>query len=214
MSSKSQSQPDKPAKQESSAESKLSVQRRHVLTVAAGVTAAVGIAGSAYPFLASLKPSARAKAEGGPVTVDIDKIDPGQQKTVIWRGKPVWILHRTAEEIRELADKTLLSALRDPDSNESSQPAFAHNATRSLKPEYFVCVATCTHLGCIPLLQTNHPQDILSGDLTAAYLCPCHGSKFDLAGRVFKDVPAPKNLVVPPYRYAATGKLVVGDTVK
>lgn len=185
-------------------------QRRHFLEVAAGCTAAVGISATAYPFLESLLPSARARAEGGPVAVDLTRIEPGEQTTVVWRGRPVWVLHRTPEEIDELSSADLRSRLRDPNSDDSEQPEYAHNAVRSQRPEYFVCVANCTHLGCVPLLLGNNDDRAMPGDPPVEYICPCHGSRFDLAGRVFKGVPAPRNLVVPPYHFVGDDKLVIG----
>lgn len=189
------------------------LRRRHFLGVATGVTAAVGLAAFAYPFVESLRPSKKALARGGPVTVGLRGIAPGEQKTVMWRGKPVWVLHRTPQEIRALSSQTLRADLRDPDSDKSEQPEYAHNANRSMRPEYFVCIASCTHLGCVPLLRTDGIRSAEGDEFSAGYFCPCHGSKFDLAGRVFKDVPAPTNLTVPPYHFIGGDKLVVGADV-
>lgn len=191
-------------------EQEIVAHRRHFLQVATGVTATVGVAATAYPFVASLLPSAKARAKGGPVTVEPGGIKPGEQLTVIWRGKPVWVLHRTEHEIRELSSPALQSELRDPDSSESQQPDYARNTNRSRRPEYFVCIASCTHLGCVPQLLGDEEPGSAGGKPRAGYFCPCHGSKFDLAGRVFRGVPAPTNLVVPPYRYLKNGKLQIG----
>lgn len=207
----SNSQPHVKNGQDSGSENEVwHLRRRHFLGAATGITAVVGITAAAYPFLESLLPSEKARAEGGPVAVDIAALRPGEQTTVIWRGKPVWILHRTSDEIRALSSEALRTELRDPDSDESEQPEYARNSNRSLRPEYFVCIASCTHLGCVPLLQAGIEQGTEDGPPAPGYFCPCHGSKFDLAGRVFKHVPAPKNLVVPPYRFASDGKVIIG----
>lgn len=185
--------------------------RRHFLTIA---TAAVGVAGvgiASIPFLKSLKPSAKAQAVGGPVTVNLALLEPGEQITVIWRGRPVWVLHRTVEMLERMNHEHWVSMLRDPDSSvESQQPQYAMNQTRSLRPEYFVAVALCTHLGCVPLYQPGVASEGLGADWMGGYFCPCHGSKFDLAGRVTKNVPAPTNLVVPPHRFLDPDILEIG----
>ena len=185
--------------------------RRHLLTIA---TAAVGIAGvgiASIPFLNSLRPSAKAQAVGGPVTVNLALLEPGEQITVIWRGRPIWVLHRTQEMLDRMKHDQWISTLRDPDSSvQSQQPAYAANQTRSIRAEYFVAVALCTHLGCVPLYQPEIAGGGLGTDWMGGYFCPCHGSKFDLAGRVTKNVPAPTNLVVPPHRFLEPNVLEIG----
>lgn len=185
--------------------------RRHFLNVAAAATATAAAALTAYPLIRSLEPSARARAAGEPVLVDPSSIEPGAQRTIEWRGRPVWVLHRTQEEIDTLADSRLQIHLRDAESNDSIQPPYAQNITRSRRPEFFVCVATCTHLGCVPLFRPSLADRLAGGYWPGGYFCPCHGSKFDLAGRVFKDVPAPTNLTVPPYRFTSMNNIYVGD---
>jgi ubiquinol-cytochrome c reductase iron-sulfur subunit len=183
--------------------------RRQLLTVVTAVAGGMGVVAVAAPFLASLKPSARAQALGAPIEVDVSKIDPGARITVEWRGKPIYIVRRTPEEVATLDQ--LAPRLRDPESNESDQPSYAHNTYRSLKPEIFVVVGVCTHLGCAPLYRPEVGATDLGADWPGGFFCPCHGSRFDMAGRVFKGVPAPLNLVVPPYRFVGESTLVVGD---
>jgi ubiquinol-cytochrome c reductase iron-sulfur subunit len=182
--------------------------RRHFLTVATVATGAVGAAFAITPFLASWKPSAKAKALGAPVEVDISKLDPGALMKVEWRGKAIYIVHRTPQMLAQL--QGIDGKLRDPNSNDSDQPAWAKNVARSAKPEYLVLTGVCTHLGCAPLDKFT-PKDVtVSADWPGGFFCPCHGSKFDLAGRVFKDVPAPLNLPVPPYKFASDTRLMIG----
>jgi len=182
--------------------------RRQFLTVATIATGAVGAAFAAVPFLASWKPSARAKALGAPVEVDISKVDPGAMIKVEWRGKAVYIVHRTPQMLTQL--EGMAPKLRDPDSKQSEQPDFARNPARALKPEYLVLVGVCTHLGCAPLDRFTPGDVTVSSDWPGGFFCPCHGSKFDLSGRVFKDVPAPTNLSVPPYRFLSDSRLLIG----
>ena len=182
--------------------------RRHFLTVATVATGAVGAAFAITPFLASWKPSARAKALGAPVEVDISKLEAGALMKIEWRGKAVYIVHRTPEMIAGLKNND--GRLRDPQSAESDQPAFAKNEARALKPEYLVLVGVCTHLGCAPLDKFSPGDATVSADWPGGFFCPCHGSKFDLSGRVFKDVPAPTNLVVPPYRFVSDARILIG----
>ncbi len=187
-------------------------QRRFWLmtTVAAGGAAAVA---TAIPFVSSFAPSERARAAGGPVEVDIADIPPGGIKTVEWRGKPVWVMRRTPEMLAALPGHD--AELVDPLSARDQQPAAAKNAARSIKPEVFVAVGICTHLGCSP---TSAPKDGgspgLPADWPGGFFCPCHGSTFDLAGRVFKNKPAPTNLEVPPHRYASDTRLLIGESAK
>jgi ubiquinol-cytochrome c reductase iron-sulfur subunit len=182
--------------------------RRHFLTVATVATAAAGAAFVAVPFLASWKPSARAKAMGAPVEVDIAKLEPGAMAKVEWRGKAVFIVHRTPDMLASLQGVNGL--LRDPGSAESEQPEFAKNEARAAKPEILVLVGVCTHLGCAPLDKFTPGDVTVSADWKGGFFCPCHGSKFDMSGRVYKDVPAPTNLPVPPYRFVGDTRILIG----
>jgi len=183
-------------------------QRREARVQGPAVASGLGLAAAAYPFLASLAPSERAKALGAPVEVDLGGIAPGALETVEWRGKPVWILRRTPQMLASLEQDEAL--LLDPSSERASQqPGYARNRARSIKPEYFVTVALCTHLGCVPTF-TPEPGTV-QANWPGGFYCPCHGSKFDLAGRVFKAVPAPTNLVIPPYKYAGEARIVIGE---
>lgn len=180
--------------------------RRHFLTVATVVTGGAGIAMAAIPFISSLKPSARAQALGAPVEVPIGSLEPGEMVRVIWRGKLVYVLRRDDEMLGRLPQVTEL--LRDPNSeNVEQQPEFAVNEYRSIKPEFLVVEGSCTHLGCAPLaeFQVGPAEDWFGG-----FFCPCHGSRFDLAGRVYKGVPAPTNLRVPPYRFVREDLIMIG----
>lgn len=184
--------------------------RRHFLLVATTVTGLAGAAATAVPFLASWKPSARAQALGAPVEQDISKLEPGAVVKVNWRGQAIFVVRRTPEMLATLTTPEVLNSLRDPNSEESEQPGYTKNESRALKPEFLVLVGVCTHLGCAPLSRFN-PQDAeLGADWPGGFYCPCHGSKFDLAGRVFKDVPAPTNLRVPPYRFMNETLLQIG----
>lgn len=181
--------------------------RRHFLTVATITTGVVGAGIAAFPFLASLKPSARAQALGAPVEVAIGSLQPGEMIRVLWRGKLVFILRRTAAMLDRLSEG--LDQLRDPDSAVATQqPAYAANATRSIRPEFLVVEGSCTHLGCAPLEDFDlRPAENWHG----GFFCPCHGSKFDLAGRVYKGVPAPTNLRIPPYRFVRDDLILIGQ---
>lgn len=183
-------------------------EKRRFLTQAAGVVGAVGTGFLAVPFLSSMKPSAKAEALGAPVVVDIDKLEPGQRLVVMWRGKPVWILRRTPESLETLAGMDGL--LQDPASIDSEQPQSSRNAQRSIRPEIFVAVGVCTHLGCSPVFRPELAPADLGPDWKGGFFCPCHGSKFDLAGRVYKGVPAPVNLEIPPYHFAGDHRIVIG----
>jgi ubiquinol-cytochrome c reductase iron-sulfur subunit len=185
--------------------------RRRFLIAATTVVGAVGVGFTAVPFILSMQPSARTQAAGAPVEVDISKIEPGQRLTVEWRGKPIWIVRRTEENLQEL--ESLNNMLRDPNSEETTQqPQYAQNATRSIKPEYLVVIGICTHLGCSPsYVRKDDPQAAsIKAGWKGGFFCPCHGSLFDLAGRVYQGVPAPLNLVVPPYTYLSETKIMVG----
>lgn len=186
-----------------------SVSRRRFLAVATSVTGAVGLAMTAAPFIASFRPSARAQALGAPVEVDVSKLEAGAMVRVQWRGQPVWILRRDPDMLARLGDHA--AALRDPDSKESTQPAYAANATRSIRPEVLVVIGSCTHLGCAPVEKLQPADAELGADWPGGFFCPCHGSKFDLAGRVYAGVPAPTNLVVPPYRFVGDSMIIVGE---
>ncbi len=184
--------------------------RRHFLLVATTVTGVAGAALTAVPFLASWKPSARAQALGAPVDADVSKLEVGGIVKVNWRGQAIFIVRRSPEMLSTLTTPAVIDNLRDPQSNESEQPEYAKNESRALKPEYLVLVGVCTHLGCAPL-DRFQPQDAeLGATWPGGFYCPCHGSKFDLAGRVFKDVPAPTNLRVPPYRFINDGVIQIG----
>lgn len=183
--------------------------RRRFLTAATTVVGAVGAAFVAVPFVTSMLPSDKAKAAGAPVEADISKLEPGQMIRVQWRGKPVWVVSRTPAMVEALPG--LDDHLRDPDSSESEQPAYASNALRSIKPEYLVLVGICTHLGCSPSFRPEVAPADLGPDWKGGFFCPCHGSTFDLAGRVYRGVPAPTNLVVPPHRYVSNTVIVIGE---
>jgi ubiquinol-cytochrome c reductase iron-sulfur subunit len=182
--------------------------RRHFLTVATAVTGGVGLAAAAVPFVSSFRPSARAQALGAPVEVDVSKLEPGALLKVEWRGRPIYILFRT-EEMLQMLDRDI-ELLADPQSDESIQPNYAKNNDRSLRPELLVAEGVCTHLGCAPLPRFEVGPADLGADWPGGFYCPCHGSKFDLAGRVFAGVPAPTNLTVPPYRYINDGTILIG----
>ncbi|TEW51421.1 ubiquinol-cytochrome c reductase iron-sulfur subunit [Psychromonas algicola] len=181
--------------------------RRKFLTLTTGVVGGVGAAAVAVPFVKSWSPSEKAKAAGAPVSVDISKIQPGQLVRVEWRGKPVWVVSRTQKVIDELA--TLNDKLRDPDSAEPQQPEYATNPSRSLKPELLIAVGICTHLGCSPTYLPDSFGEQVEG-VESGFFCPCHGSKFDMAGRVFQNVPAPLNLVIPPHYYVSDTQVLIG----
>lgn len=182
--------------------------RRHFLLVATTVTGLAGAAFTAVPFLASWKPSARAQALGAPVEVDIGKLELGAIVKVEWRGQAVYIVRRTPEMLASLS--TLDDQLRDPESADSEQPEYAKNEARAVNPEYLVVIGVCTHLGCAPINRFEPADAELGADWPGGFYCPCHGSKFDLSGRVFKDVPAPLNLRIPPYQFLADTRLLIG----
>lgn len=183
--------------------------RRRFLIGATSVVGGVGVVGAAVPFVQSWNPSAKAEAAGGPVTVNVDKIEPGQQITVSWRGKPVWIVRRTPEMQENV--KAMTPLLKDPESSvESQQPAYIDGPLRSLRPDIVVIVGICTHLGCVPTYRPEVAPADLGEEWLGGFFCPCHGSKFDLAGRVFSGVPAPVNLEVPPYRFDDESTVTVG----
>lgn len=184
--------------------------------IATSCVGAVGGIAAVVPFVSSFQPSEKAKAAGAAVEADISALKPGEKMTVEWRGKPVWIMRRTPEQLAELAK--LDPQLADPNSTRKpteQAPAYARNATRSIKPEYLVVVGICTHLGCSPSDKFQAgPQPSLPNDWQGGFFCPCHGSTFDLAGRVFKNKPAPDNLEVPPHVYLSDTRLLIGDDKK
>ena len=178
--------------------------RRRFLTAATVVVGAVGTGAVAVPFLTSWNPSARARTAGAPVEADISKLEPGQLIIVKWRGKPVWVVRRDDKALATLAK--VKDNLRDPNSEESAQPEYAQNEYRSRKPEILIMEGICTHLGCSP---TYRPE--ITADFQGGFFCPCHGSKFDFAGRVYQGVPAPLNLPVPPHYYVSDGVVLIGE---
>ena len=181
---------------------------RRNLVVATSVAGGVVGAGAAVPFVASMWPSERARAAGAPVEVDISKIGPGEMQVVEWRGKPVWVIRRTKEMVESL--KAVAPRLTDPASKSSEQPKYAENEHRSAKPDLMVMEGVCTHLGCSPQLKSAEAKAEMGGDWVGGFYCPCHGSKFDYAGRVFRGAPAPLNLKVPPYTLTEN-TLVIGE---
>ena len=182
----------------------VNTSRRYFLIGATSVAAGVGVVGAAVPFVKYWNPSAKARAAGAPVTIDISKLVLGEMLTVAWRGKPVFIISRNAETVSSLEDNTL--DLADPDSLKAQQPTYAQNDTRSTKPEIGIYLGICTHLGCSPKLVKADNFDAGQG----GFFCPCHGSKFDLAGRVGSGFPAPDNLEVPPHRYDSDSVITIG----
>ena len=185
------------------------VERRDFLYVATSVIAGAGILTMAWPFIDQMEPSSAVLSTGAPMSVNLSPLKPGQQIVIIWRSRPIFIVHRTPAILEGLREKMLTDQLRDPSSDEIQQPLYAKNWSRSIKPEYLVVVGVCTHLGCIPAF-TPIPGSIDSS-WPGGYLCHCHGSKYDLAGRVFKGVPAPFNLPVPPHSYSNGNTLVIGQ---
>ena len=192
-------------------EKKIDHTRRNMV-VATGVVSAAAGAAAALPFAWSWWPSERAKAAGAPVEVDISGLAPGEMQVVEWRGKPVWVIRRTKEMIESLS--AVASRLTDPGSKDSVQPDYANNETRAQKPEFMVVEGVCTHLGCSPKLKTADDKAEMGADWVGGFYCPCHGSKFDYAGRVFKGAPAPLNLPVPPHTYLSDTKILVGEDKK
>jgi len=187
---------------------KLNQSKRKFLTVATSAVGGLFVAGAAVPFLSYWNPSAKAKAAGAPVEIDLSKIAPGQRVTIQWRGKPVWVVRRTPEALANL--KKMDSVVLDPKSKSSEQPEYAKNELRSINEEFLVTVSLCTHLGCIPSYRPEIAPADLGDEWLGGFYCPCHGSKFDLAGRVYPGVPAPTNLSIPPHAFVNSDKLVVG----
>jgi ubiquinol-cytochrome c reductase iron-sulfur subunit len=185
------------------------LKKRRTLIAATTAVGAVGAGFVAYPFLAAWAPSEKAKAAGAPVEADISKLEPGQLLRVEWRGKPVWVVRRTEQNIKDLA--SLNDRMVDPASEMPQQPDYCRNEYRSIKPEYLVAVGICTHLGCSPSYVPEAAPQQYDAEWKGCFFCPCHGSRFDLAGRVFSGVPAPKNLEIPKYRYMSDTLILVGD---
>jgi ubiquinol-cytochrome c reductase iron-sulfur subunit len=184
--------------------------RRRFLTATTAVVGGVGAVFAAYPFLASWQPSAKAQAAGAPVEVDISRLEPGQRIEVEWRGRPVWVFRRAQAVVAQLDQITDL--LVDPDSRQPQQPEYARNPARSIDPEVMVLIGICTHLGCAPLYRPEPGAADMGGSgAPAGFYCPCHGSRFDLAGRVFRNVPAPINMEVPPHHYIDDTRILIGE---
>ena len=187
-------------------------KRRRFLVATTTLIGSVGVIAVAIPFISYMNPSAKARSAGAPVNVDVSKLEPGQQITVNWRGNPVWVLRRTPAMLEELRAAEFRDRLRDPDSTvEAQQPDYAQNVYRSIESEYLVVIGICTHLGCVPTFRPDVAPVDLGPDWPGGYFCPCHGSRFDLAGRVYKAVPAPTNLVIPPYRFLSESQILVGE---
>ena len=184
------------------------LKRRRMLLTATSAVGAVGVGFAAVPFLASWNPSAKAKAAGAPAEADISKLESGQLLRVKWRGKPVWVIRRTEKNLADL--EGLNDKLADPDSQAPQQPDYCQNKIRSIKPEYMVAVGICTHLGCSPTYRPEVAPADLGPEWKGGFFCPCHGSTFDLAGRVYSGVPAPTNLVVPPHQYLSDSVILIG----
>lgn len=190
-------------------EQQVDTGRRRFLTVATSAAGGVAAAAVATPFVLSFFPSERAKAAGAPVEVDISKLEAGQKINVEWRGKPVWVVNRTPEQVKNLAK--LDGKLVDPKSEAPQQPEYCKNAHRSIKPEILVAVGICTHLGCSPTFRPDLAPADLGPEWLGGFYCPCHGSKFDLAARVYSGVPAPSNMEIPPHKYMSDTRLLIGD---
>ncbi len=182
--------------------------KRRFLVTLASATGGVAALGVATPFVMSMMPSARAKAAGAPVEVDLSKVEPGMLLAVEWRGKPVWVVNRSREMLDLLTKHD--ARLTDPKCEDPQQPDYCKNVTRSIKPEYLIVVGICTHLGCSPNFRKEVGPSDLGADWPGGWLCPCHGSRFDLSARVFKGSPAPTNLVIPPHKYLSDTKVLIG----
>jgi len=187
-------------------------RRRKILITATSAVGAAGLAAASVPFIASMTPSGRARAAGAPVDAEFSGLKGGEQLTVEWRGKPVWIVRRTEAMLRALKEPAHDARLVDPHSQVTSQqPPYARNEFRSIKPAYLVLVPICTHLGCVPTFRPEFAPPDLGPNWDGGLFCPCHGSKFDLAGRVYRNVPAPTNLVIPPHHYIGETKVRIGE---
>ncbi|BBP05792.1 ubiquinol-cytochrome c reductase iron-sulfur subunit [Sulfuriferula plumbiphila] len=190
----------------------IDMNRRRFLIAATAAIAGAGLVMTAYPFVMSMMPSQKALAAGGPVEADIRPIEPGMLVTFTWREQPVWVLHRTRAMLDRLGKHDQL--LLDPLSLEPQQPVYCRNATRSIKPEYLVVIGICTHLGCVPTYRRDVGAADLGANWPGGFFCPCHGSKYDLAARVFKDVPAPLNLKIPQHTYLSETRILIGTDKK
>ncbi len=186
--------------------------KRQFLVAATTVAGGVAAGAAAVPFVASMMPSERAKAAGAPVEVDVGALAPGERITVEWRGKPVWVVRRTKEMLDTIRGND--ANVADPQSKKPMQPAYAANATRAIKDEYLVVVGICTHLGCSPVDKFAKQAEAFDPNWQGGFYCPCHGSLFDLAGRVYKNRPAPDNLVVPPHKYLSDTRILIGEDSK
>jgi ubiquinol-cytochrome c reductase iron-sulfur subunit len=193
------------------ADKELDQRKRRFLLAATGVAGGVAGAATAVPFVASMLPSERAKAAGAPVEADIGQLAPGEMTRVEWRGKPVWIVRRTREMLETVKQSDEKVADPRSDRNKELTPEYARNEFRSIKPEYLVVVGICSHLGCSPVDKFKAQAEPFEGDWKGGFYCPCHGSLFDLAGRVYKNKPAPDNLTVPPHKYLSDTKLLIGE---
>jgi ubiquinol-cytochrome c reductase iron-sulfur subunit len=189
-------------------ETKVDKTRRNLIVATSVVGGAAGV-GTAVPFVISMWPSERAKAAGAPVEVDLSRLAPGEMAVIEWRGKPVWVIRRTKEMLESL--KAVTGKLTDPASKSSEQPKYAENEYRAAKPELMVMEGVCTHLGCSPQLKSAEAKAEMGADWAGGFYCPCHGSKFDYAGRVFRGAPAPTNLKVPPYTLVSENTLLIGE---
>ena len=185
---------------------------KRVFLIGTGVVGGIAATAAAVPFAGSMLPSERAKAAGAPVEIDISQIAPGEMKIVEWRGKPVWVVNRTKEMLDGITKTN--PKVSDPKSEVPQQPDYAKNEFRSIKPEISVLVGVCTHLGCSPQFKSVEAKGDMGQDWEGGFFCPCHGSKFDFAGRVLAGSPAPTNLVVPPYKFVGDGKVIIGDDSK
>jgi len=188
-------------------QNKIDEKRRKYLTIAASLMGTIGIGFSAVPFISALLPSAKAQALGAPIDLDVSNLNEGQRVTLEWRGQPIFVIKRSLDSLNNL--NSLNNRLRDPESKEIQQPKYVSSTNRSIKPEIFVVIGICTHLGCVPLYKPKIGE--LDSNWMGGFFCPCHGSRFDLAGRVFKGVPAPVNLVVPPHKYIDEKILRIGE---
>jgi len=185
--------------------------RRDFLYIATAAFGTIGAAASIVPFISQMKPDASTLAAGGPVELDLSKVAPGQQVVVHWRSRPVFVTHRTPDAVQKLRDPKLLTLLADPQSSELQQPPYAENWHRSVKPEFGILIGICTHLGCIPLFEPEPNPTTPVSNWQGGYFCPCHGSKYDLAGRVYNGVPAPYNLPVPPHHFLSDTTVRIGE---
>ncbi len=185
--------------------------RRDFLYLTTGSVAAIGAAATLWPMIDQMNPDAATIAAAGPVDIDVSQIQPGQRVVTLWAARPVFIVHRTPEALKELQDTKLTSQLRDPNSDNMQQPEYAKNWHRSIKPEFLVLVGICTHLGCVPLYEPKPDPTNPAPNWPGGFFCPCHGSKYDMAGRVFQGVPAPYNLPVPPNHFPTEKTLTVGQ---